>query len=208
MPEPMVILAGLGRIANDNVPLAIVWHIIFGMAIILLVARWRPSRRLAMLGLTIPLVSVAVLAFTHGNPFNGIVFLLGAISLAATAARKGTSIHWGGAAVTRAIGAVMVLFGWIYPHFLQGSSPLRYLYAAPTGLIPCPTLSIVIGFALLSGGVGNRAWALLLAALGVFYGLFGAFRLGVGMDVLLLLGGITLVVMSFRRPSPTPAPRA
>lgn len=208
MPEPSMILEGLGRIANDNVPLAVLWHIIFGLAIILLLAGWRPSRRLAMLGLAIPLVSVAVLAFARGNPFNGIVFLLGALSLAAIAAGKRTSQVDGGAIVTRVLGTVMVLFGWFYPHFLEGSNLLKDLYAAPPGLIPCPTLSIVIGFSLLGNGLGNKAWALLLAILGLFYGLFGALRLGVGMDVVLFFGAMALIVTSFRRPSRMPAPRA
>ena len=44
MPEPVIILEELGHIARNLVPLSIVWHIAFGVAVILLLAGWRPSR--------------------------------------------------------------------------------------------------------------------------------------------------------------------
>ena len=50
----------------------------------------------------------------------------------------------------------------------------------PTGLVPCPTLSIVIGLALIVEGLDSRIWtSVLVGATGVFYGIFGAVRLGV-----------------------------
>ncbi|PLW83854.1 hypothetical protein CWI75_00380 [Kineobactrum sediminis] len=84
----------------------------------------------------------------------------------------------------------MIGFGWLYPHFLDNTTSLVYLYAAPTGLIPCPTLSIVIGFTLILGGLGSRSWCLVLAMMGLFYGVFGAARLGVRIDGVLILGAL------------------
>ena len=79
----------------------------------------------------------------------------------------------------------------IYPHFLVGPAA-SYLYASPAGLLPCPTLAIAIGFALLGNGLGSRPWSLTLAAVGLFYGLFGVFRLGVYLDIALVGGAIAL----------------
>jgi len=93
-----------------------------------------------------------------------------------------------------AFGVIMIAFAWVYPHFVPGSSWLKYLYAAPTGLIPCPTLSLVVGFALLTRGFSSRAWTLTLVIIGLFYGLFGALRLGVRIDFLLLIGTLLLAV--------------
>ena len=42
--------------------------------------------------------------------------------------------------------------------------------SAPFGLVPCPTLSGVIGFALLGGALRTRAWAGVLAGAGAFGG--------------------------------------
>jgi hypothetical protein len=83
MPEPTAILEGLGRIVERFGWLAIAWHVVLAAAFILLLAGLRPSRRLGALLLTLPLVSVAVLAFTNGNPFNGIVFAAFAVVLSA-----------------------------------------------------------------------------------------------------------------------------
>jgi hypothetical protein len=57
--------------------------------------------------------------------------------------------------------------------------------AAPLGLSPCPTLSAVIGLTLMLDLVWSRAWSWMLAAFGAAYGLIGALRLGVAIDVLL-----------------------
>ena len=72
----------------------------------------------------------------------------------------------------------------------------------------CPTLSIVIGLALITGGLDSRLWTSILTAAGLFYGLFGALRLGVTIDFVLLLGAsVALVVVSLpkmhaARPAP------
>ena len=83
-------------------------------------------------------------------------------------------------------------------HFLEDGSVVRYLCAAPTGLIPCPTLSVVVGFALFADGLGSRAWPAVLAALGLLYGLFGALWLGVYLDAGLIIGAIALAMLALR----------
>jgi hypothetical protein len=71
------------------------------------------------------------------------------------------------------------------------------VYAAPVGLVPCPTLSIVIGFTLLVGGFNSRKWMLILAIVGLFYGIIGYFRLGVKLDIGLIVGALTVALVSF-----------
>jgi hypothetical protein len=196
MPEPTAILEGLGRIVERFGWLAIAWHVVLAAAFILLLAGLRPSRRLGALLLTLPLVSVAVLAFTNGNPFNGIVFAAFAVVLSAIGvslpAEKSRSVEgW-----ALGVGIVLILFGFFYPHFLGGYPWTRYLYAAPAGLIPCPSLCVVTGFVMITAGFGSWAYSLLVAALGLFYGPFGAFRLGVAIDIVLMLGAISLLVQT------------
>jgi len=62
------------------------------------------------------------------------------------------------------------------------------------GLIPCPTLSLLIGFLLLYNGFGSQAVTLTFVIAGLFYGIFGVLKLGVYLDIFLVFGSITLVI--------------
>src|SRR6185369_5909742 len=159
MPPPGTILSGLAATANDWRWLAIGWHAWLAILAGLLVSGWRPPLRTAMRLLIAPLVSVAALAWYAGNPFNGIVFA----GLAAALAREsfGTadvpvrlaSPAW----IAR--GAALVAFGATYPHFVAVESPAAYLVASPFGLLPCPTLLVVLGSTLSCSNLSSRRWA-------------------------------------------------
>jgi hypothetical protein len=123
---------------------------------------------------------------------------LAMLGLAARLQRR--PVERGGTAMAIAAG-FLIAFAWAYPHFLEARSPAVYLVAAPLGLIPCPTLALVIGLTLLAGGFGSRAWSLLLVAAGLFYGVFGVARLGVSLDLVLVAGALCLLVLLGRRRS-------
>lgn len=195
MPAPDQILNALTALANQWKPLAIAWHLYFAV-LVGLVITLRPSRRLMGILLSLPLISVSVLAWYSGNPFNGALFAVAAIALIVLAARLPDERVQVAPAWIAGAGAVMFVFGWLYPHFLDTTSFLPYLYAAPVGLVPCPTLSIVIGAALMLHGLEARSWSLVLAATGIFYGIFGALRLGVTIDFVLLIGALVLAAVA------------
>jgi hypothetical protein len=88
----------------------------------------------------------------------------------------------------------MIVFGMIYPHFINPDSFLKYLYGSPVGLIPCPTLSILIGFLLLYNGLGSQSLTLTFVIFGLFYGIFGVLKLAVYLDIFLVFGTISLLV--------------
>ena len=93
-------------------------------------------------------------------------------------------------------GAGLVAFGWVYPRFLAAENWIDYAYASPFGLLPCPTLAVVIGITLACGGLNSAAWSVPLAAAGVLYGLIGVFILRLALDVWLLAGALLLSLMS------------
>lgn len=206
MPTPAQILDGLAAIANGKETLAVIWHVILAGAIIALLAGWRPEKRLGAMALALPLVSVAVLALLAGNVFNAIVFFLFAILLAVLGRGLPLVPATPAPAWARILAGTLIAFGGAYPHFLDGASALRYLYAAPFGLIPCPTLSVLVGFTLLAAGFSSRAFSLSLGVLGIFYGAFGAFRLGVTIDIALLAGSAVLAAYATTM-KPAPAPK-
>ena len=160
MPSPGAIVEGLRVIANDAIALAVVWHLLLAAACIALALGWCPSQRSAGALLSVPVASVSALAFRYGNPFNGLMFAALALALLGLAGRLAPRpVQRGGAAMT-VVGILMIAFAWLYPHFLDLRSPTIYVVGAPTGLIPCPTLSLLIGFTLLARGFGSRAWTL------------------------------------------------
>jgi hypothetical protein len=194
MPTPVEILEGLAEISQRWRMLAIIWHVYYGVLVAALLFGVRPVKPVMGVLLALPLYSVSVLAWLAANPFNGTLFAALGVTLTALSfalPREPVELAPAWAVLT---GAAMVAFGWMYPHFLATDSIREYLYAAPTGLIPCPTLSMTIGLALIVGGLDARVWPLVLAAGGLFYGVFGALRLGVMIDLVLAVGAAAVVV--------------
>ncbi len=95
MPNTEEILNGLQTIVDNQSATAILWHIVFYFLIICFLVNWHPSNRLLGIFLCLPLVSVAVLAWLYGNPFNGSAFTLLAILLLIFSLRtSGTRISY------------------------------------------------------------------------------------------------------------------
>lgn len=197
MPTPEQILAGLTNLANQYQWVAVFWHLYFALLAISLAVGVRPPQRVGAALLALPLLSVSILAWLTGNPFNGLLFALAGIALLWIAFRMSPAPVTVAPGWLVGIGALLFAFGWLYPHFLNTTSFVPYLYAAPTGLIPCPTLSIVIGLSLMVEGFQSRAWSLTLGGAGIFYGLFGTLRLGVTIDWVLFVGALLLVALVF-----------
>lgn len=201
MPTAPQILAALAQLAQEWWVLAVLWHIYVVVLVAALVLRWRPAKPIAALLLVVPLASVVAMAWLGGNPFTTLVFgavLIGALVICWRLPR--TLISYG--TVPFLVGGTfMILFGLVYPHFLGRVSWITYVYAAPVGIVPCPTVSIVVGFSFAFGSLGSRSWGLLIGSAGLFYGVFGALYLGVTLDWVLFLGALALMLSSLRPPS-------
>ena len=191
MPSAESVLSWAAGVANDWRWLAIAWHAGLG-TLLIAVGASRVSERLLGFLLALPIASVALLAAVSGNPFNAVALAILTILLLRSAA----SLPVAGAAVVSRrwalAGAPLVALGWFYPHFLETNTWTAYAYAAPFGLLPCPTLAVVIGVTLALGGVRARGWNGMLAAAGLFYGGIGVFSLGVALDGGLMAGAILL----------------
>ncbi|GET25157.1 hypothetical protein [Prolixibacter sp. NT017] len=197
MPKAEEILDGLHAIANDYVTLAKIWHLLFYILIVALLAGWKPSNQLLASILCLPLLTVALLAWMRGNPFNGTSFTVLAIIVFIF------SMQISGLPVTMSqkpfvvAGILIMAFGLVYPHFIETNSHIGYLYASPAGLIPCPTLSVVIGFLLVFNGLNSAYISLAFVIAGLFYGLFGLLKLKVQLDLFLVVGAVVLLIKYF-----------
>jgi hypothetical protein len=194
MPTPEAILTGLTAIANDWRWLAITWHLLALLLAAACFAGWRPSIRVIGYLLVGPIISASLLAWLSNNPFSGAILAGTAAALLWNAIRLPSSppqcTSW--ASVT--LGVACVIFGLSYPHFLRASSWATYLYAAPFGLVPCPTLAVAIGMTLMFRHLSSPSQSVVLAVTGMLYGVVGVSRLGVALDWGLLLAGAALVV--------------
>jgi hypothetical protein len=199
MPAIAQILSGLKEIANSWKPLSMFWHVYFSAGVLALALGFRPMKRWAGLLLAPPLLSVSAMAWTVANPFNGAAFAVLGVLVLYFSARLPKEPARIAPPWFLLPGLALFVFGWTYPHFLETQSFLPYLYAAPTGLIPCPTLSIVIGLALVLDGLGSRTLCIVLGIAGLFYGIVGVVRLGVTIDWELLLGALIILARAFAR---------
>jgi hypothetical protein len=197
MPTSEVILNGLSDIANNYACIAIIWHAIIYICIILLIIGFRPSIRVVSLILISPLLSVCLFALLAKNPFNMIIFLISSVFLVIT----GIKLSKEKIEIIRdrnfILGIILLIYGLVYPHFLLDNPLYAYIYSAPTGLIPCPTLSVVIGFSLIFNCLHSKKWITILSILGLFYGIFGVIRLKVYLDIGLILGTLALLINLF-----------
>ena len=200
------ILSYLTTVTTTMSPLATMWHVIFGAAIVGMAAGWRPTTRLASLLLFALAASVAATAAVAGNPFNAISFAV----LAALILRAGmttTTAHLGSTGLLRLEAALLLAFAWFYPHFTT-QAWTRLLYAAPLGTIPCPTLAAIAAVSLLMEGAHSARVRRIAGVFAVAYGIFGMAYLGVTIDAILVVGGVmTLVAGAGARRAPALATR-
>lgn len=198
MPTTEQILALLASTAQSWQHAAAFWHLYLGAFIAALVFGARPPARFCGLFLAPPILGVGAAAWMSGNPFNGVVFSLLGAAVALMSLKLPKAAVRLSSAGARLAGVVLLTFGWIYPHFLETSSWLTYLHAAPVGVIPCATLSAVIGLTLILNGLGSRRLALTLGIVGTVYGATGVLQLGVIIDLILLAGAAALLVLGVR----------
>jgi hypothetical protein len=188
MPSAEAILTGLTAIANDWRGLATGWHVWLAIVAMAVAGGWRPPLRTAGVFLAAPLASVALLGWVYGNPFNGLVMAALTAALITAACRASSTPIEFDSLAWLARGGALIIFGATYPHFVAADSPTAYVTAAPFGLLPCPTLSVVIGATLVLSNLDTRLWSMALLVAGSLYGAIGVFRLDVQLDWGLLVG--------------------
>ncbi len=199
MPTPEQILDGLYKVANAWKLVSIFWHVYFGVIVVALAIDVRPAKRAAGFLLGLPFLSVAAGGWMLGNPVNAGVFAIVGIVLLLFANRLPEDGVQIGPRWSTVPGVLLFAFGWIYPRFLDTSSYLTYLYAAPVGTVPCPTLIIVIGLALIIDDLGTRRIGAVLGLIGLLYGAISVQYLGVALDVALILGAAMILMHAFGR---------
>ncbi len=191
MPSSESVTGALAALAHEWRWVAIAWHGLLALLAIAIGAGWRPAARTFVVMAVLPLVSVSVLAWRSGNPFNGGVFAALALGLSLQALLESDRRVTVGPPAMLIPGALLVGFGAVYPEF-AGAASWSSLVSAPLGVLPCPTLALIAGSAIM---VHGPRWPMsgLVAAAASAYGILGAFWLRVEIDVVLLVGALVLL---------------
>jgi hypothetical protein len=195
MPSSSAILELITVMANDLTLLAFGWHLVVLLIAIAMLRGWRPSARAAGSLLIAPALSVFVVSASYGSWFNAASFLV--LPLALALLTRKLVVPWRVRVSTWSsrLGVALVAFGFVYPHFIEGPW-YRSFYAAPMGVVPCPTLAVLAGFALITGASGSRAIPLVLAVWTAFYAVFGILKLDVLLDIGLLGAATGLLLLA------------
>jgi len=195
MPSSDDILKSARFLANNYLYVAIVWHLLIYFFLFLCVfSRFQLSGSSLGSLVSLALLSVSFFAWQVNNPVNGTVFLsAGILLLFFSFKEKRGDLFYNPSFLLRATGIVVLFLGLIYPHFL-GPQFLVYLYAAPIGILPCPTLLIATGLSMIFVSGRSRKRLIVLLMLDILYGLMGVFWLHVYLDIILLIASAGLLV--------------
>lgn len=192
--DKTLILNYINSVAGKYPILSIALHLmVIALTILLFIPAFKQKRFMFNGVLALLCTSVAVIASINGNYFNGgfFVILLGFVFIEFFRRRNEIETvffgrHTWGENVKNAFCFAMILLGLLYPHFVN-VSPVLFIFLSPLGIIPCPTLTVVMGllnlfYPRVSKGVYTAATLMAL-----FYGITGVFLLQVYMDIPLML---------------------
>lgn len=191
MPPATELLAQLTDAANTLMPLAVAWHAVLAAVLVALLRNWRPRERTVAAVLAALAGSVAISALVVGNPFNAISFLLLAILIFTTT--RGRAHITLASMPVRWLAALMIAYGAVYPHFLHAPA-IAYVVAAPVGIIPCPTLAMIAGLALMTS-LHTRSLLIVLTLWTALYAAIGVAHFGIWLDI--GLAGVTVGLLAY-----------
>jgi len=195
MKAPEAITSMLETVAREAKPYAAFVHLLF-LAVLglgLLVGRLRNllfSLFIAFISLSAAIFGVAYVIAPNVILFATFFVLI----LRAWLNGKLNFVFGNTAPVSLCFGALGLVFGFWYLHWVESPVWLNALFASPLGVVNCPTMVTVCGFLCLSQKPRS---ALLEAAVGtvtLYFGFFGIFRLGAYVDVVLVLCALFLLV--------------
>lgn len=186
--SPERILNYLTMVSNQNLWLNALIHLMVLAAVLVLIfgkntkiKQWVVDGVICLL-----FISVATVSFVYGNPF---IFLIMAVLtiFALIELRQGKNefttpkfnLH-------TLIAFTSIIIGFWYPHFVK-ANPIALLLVSPAGIIPCPTLLIVLGLLTLAYPKVNKTQYIITVLIGTFHGNTGVFQLKVFLDMAIII---------------------
>lgn len=185
--NPESVLNYLSMVSNQNIYLNLIMHVITFLSIpsIFLLQNIR-MQKVVFNGLVCILtLTVTVNAFINGNPFHMATFaILSVIAFIELIFGRHQVLISASNNATIFIVFIFLFIGVWYPEFVHTNS-LAMLFVSPLGIVPCPTLIVVLSlFTLNSSGIGKLQYFATII-IGAVYALIGVFILKVYLDAAL-----------------------
>lgn len=95
-------------------------------------------------------------------------------------------------------GAIGLLFGFWYLHWVEAPIYLNALLYSPLGVINCPTMVAICGFLCLTNKPRSSILEIVVALITLYFGFFGVLRLGAYVDVSLIVCALFLIFRNGR----------
>lgn len=180
------ILNYLSMVSNQNIYLNLIMHVITFLSIpsIFLLKNKRMQKAVFNGLVFILTLSVTVNAFINGNPFHLATFaILSIIALRELIGRNQVVISASNN-VTIFVAFIFLFIGVWYPEFVH-TTPLAMLFISPMGIVPCPTLIVILSlFSLNSSGISKIQYIATII-IGAVYAVIGVFLFKVYLDAAL-----------------------
>lgn len=185
--NPESVLNYLAMVSNQNIYLNLVMHVITFLSIpsIFLLKNIRVQKAVFNGLVVILTLTVTVNALINGNPFHLVTFaILLIIALIELVMGRNQVVISASSNVTTFVAFIFLFIGVWYPEFVHTSS-LAMLFVSPMGIVPCPTLIVILSlFTLNSSGISKLQYIATII-IGAAYAVIGVFILKVYLDAAL-----------------------
>lgn len=186
--SPEKILTYLTFVPNQTLWLNALNHLLVLTVLLFLVfGKKAKTKRLVVDGaICLLFTSIVAVAAAYGNPFHVITMGLLAVfaGIEFWQGKNEFTLH---KINTRSLIALLSIFiGFWYPEFVK-VNPIALLLFSPVGIVPCPTLLIVLGLLTLAYPRVNKTQYIITVLMGAFYGSTGVFQLKVILDLPIII---------------------
>lgn len=203
------ILNYLINISNANLLLNLLNHFIIYFALILFfvlrfIGKIKAARIVRNVSVILLILSIIGNALYYGNPFHLITFsviLIFFIIFQKKALKENENFATNKQNDIKdiaiiIISAIFIFLGVFYPEFVEISIP-QYLLFAPVGIVPCPTLLVILGFFNLTLTKSDKKTEIAFIILTCVYAIIGTFIFKVYLDITLILLVIFSIINLF-----------
>ena len=203
------ILNYLINISNANLLLNLLNHFIIYFALILFfvlrfIGKIKAARIVRNVSVILLILSIIGNALYYGNPFHLITFsviLMFFIIFQKKALKENENFATNKQNDIKdiaiiIISAIFIFLGVFYPEFVEVSIP-QYLLFAPVGIVPCPTLLVILGFFNLTLTKSDKKTEIAFIILTCVYAIIGTFIFKVYLDITLILLAIFSIINLF-----------
>jgi hypothetical protein len=182
------VLDYLTTVSNLNLWLNAVIHLMVLTAVLILIfAKENRVKRWVVDGVICLLfISIVSVAIVYGNPFHALTMGLLAVFAVIELWQGKNEFNIPKINLHTFIAFSSIIIGFWYPDFVK-TTPIALLLVSPAGIVPCPTLLIVLGLLTLTYPRVNKTQYTITAIIGVFYGFTGVFQLKVFLDIALII---------------------